>query len=308
MSASDENDNYLNEETSLLPANYTAQKQENNGSGHIDDDGAGQHLKISTTIILLLVASILGMPLLLATTTSNKAKVSNDLVDNSVVDTSASESAVSPHIVFILADDLGWNALGYNNYDLSFATPNIDSLAQGGLTLANYYAQEICTPSRASLLTGRYPLTVGMQTGVVAGYTPWGLNLNEETIAEVLSDAGYATHIIGKWHLGHHSPRYLPTARGFDTFVGYLDGDNYYYSKRNPFSDTFRDFLVADRDCYAPYVAGNLHNYSTHLYKDLAVEIIESHDQTTPLFLYLPFQAVHTPFVVRRVYAPSLCT
>jgi hypothetical protein len=228
---------------------------------------------------------------------------SNDVTsDQTVVDTAATNM---PNIVFVLADDLGWNAIGYQNFDLSFVSPNLNTLASDGLILANYYAQEVCTPSRASLLTGRYPLSVGMQYGVVDIYTPWGLDLQEETVAEVLSSAGYATHIVGKWHLGHHSPRYLPTARGFDTFVGYLDGDNYYYSKRNPQAHTFHDFMTATRDCYSPYVDTNMHNYSTHLYRQLAVDIIEQHDQTKPLFLYLPFQAVHYPFQVRN--SSELC-
>jgi hypothetical protein len=68
-----------------------------------------------------------------------------------------------PNFVFLLADDLGWNSIGYENYDLYFATPNLDSLARKGIVMDNYYALEVCTPSRASLLTGRYPLSIGMQ-------------------------------------------------------------------------------------------------------------------------------------------------
>jgi arylsulfatase A-like enzyme len=73
-----------------------------------------------------------------------------------------------------------------------------------------------------------------MQYGSILAVKPWGLPLEETTIAEVLSDAGYQTHMLGKWHLGHHSAANLPTARGFDSFVGYLDGENYYFSKRDP--------------------------------------------------------------------------
>jgi hypothetical protein len=207
-----------------------------------------------------------------------------------------SSSTDAPHIIFILADDLGWNSIGYYDYDLSFATPHLTALAKDGIILANYYSQEVCTPGRAALLTGRYPLSIGMQYGVVETDTPWGLNLNETTLAEVLKLNGYATHMLGKWHLGHHSPQYLPTARGFDTFTGYFDGDNYYYSKRNPTKDTFFDFTSSDKDCYYNYVNPNMHNYSTHLYRDLAINIINDHKSTVPLFLYLSFQAVHDPF------------
>lgn len=200
-------------------------------------------------------------------------------------------SSSKPHIVFILADDLGWNSIGYEDYDLSFTTPTLTTMAQSGIILTNYYAQEVCTPSRAALLTGRYPLSTGMQYGVVETDTAWGLNLNETTLAEALHNNGYSTHMIGKWHLGHQSPRYLPTARGFDTFTGYLDGDNYYFSKRNPTLNLFHDFISADQECYYTYDNSDMHNYSTHFYRDLAIKTIEDHDQSVPLFLYLAFQA-----------------
>lgn len=124
-----------------------------------------------------------------------------------------------------------------------------------------------------------------------------GLDLSEQLLASALSDEGYMTHIVGKWHLGHHSPRYLPTARGFDTFTGYLSGNNYYYSKRNPVNPVFTDFLEANKTCYSPYIRENMHNYSTHFYGHRAIQIINEHDQGKPLFLYLSFQAVHDPFV-----------
>ena len=202
-----------------------------------------------------------------------------------------------PHFVFILADDLGWNAIGYRDYDLSFTTPTLTQMAGDGIILSSYYTLEMCTPARGALLTGRYPLTIGMQYGVVNTDRPWGLDLSEQLLASALSNEGYKTHIVGKWHLGHHSPRYLPTARGFDTFTGYLSGNNYYYSKRNPVNPVFTDFLEANTTCYSPYVRENMHNYSTHFYGHRAIQIINEHDQARPLFLYLPFQAVHDPFV-----------
>ena len=191
---------------------------------------------------------------------------------------------------------MGWNSIGYQDYDLSFATPHLTDLARSGLILSNYYSQEVCTPARAALLTGRYPLSIGMQFSVVDTRTPWGLNLGEQTIADVLSEHGYTTRALGKWHLGHHSPKFLPTARGFDSFVGFLNGDNHYYSKRNPIFPHFTDFIGMDRECYYPYMEHDMHNYSTHFYRTKAIDIITNHDQSTPLFLYLPFQAVHDPF------------
>ena len=88
----------------------------------------------------------------------------------------------------------------------------------------------------------------------------------------------------------------MPTARGFDSFVGFLNGDNYYFSKINPLERTAVDFLHADRTCYHPYEKPDMFNYSTNFYRHKAIDILEHHDQSTPLFLYLPFQAVHDPF------------
>jgi hypothetical protein len=129
---------------------------------------------------------------------------------------------LKPNIVYILADDMGWNSLGYEDYDLSFATPTLTSLAKDGVILNSFYAQEVCTPARGSLLTGRYPLSIGMQYSMVQTAIPWGLNFDETTIADVLKANNYTTHMFGKWHLGHYSPRLLPTARGFDTFTGQI--------------------------------------------------------------------------------------
>ena len=113
----------------------------------------------------------------------------------------------------------------------------------------------------------------------------------------VLRDAGgYATHAVGKWHVGHHSPNYLPTARGFQTFTGYLDGENNYFSKHDPQVIGFRDFMISDSTCFYAYNQSDITGYSTHLYRDMAIDIIQQHDVSIPLFLYLAFQAVHSPF------------
>lgn len=202
-----------------------------------------------------------------------------------------------PHIVFILADDLGWNSIGYKDYDLSFATPVLTNLAKQGIIMDNYYTQEMCSPSRAALMTGRYPLSVGMQYHMIEETLAIGLNLNETTFPEVLQANGYSTHMVGKWDLGHYSPRHLPTARGFDSFTGYLNGENYYWSKRNPFFTGFIDMVTSNDTCYLPYEEDDLHTYSTFFYRDKAISIINDHDaEQSSLFLYISLQAVHNPF------------
>ena len=216
------------------------------------------------------------------------------LTDVTVPATSLSVASVPPHIVFILADDLSWNALGGfdADSDIAFAAPGLQALATQGIRMTNYYAQELCTPSRAALLTGRYPVSMGMQYGTVLASKPWGMPLDETTVAEVLRAAGgYKTHAIGKWHLGHHTANYLPTARGFDTFTGYLDGENNYFSKRDPQNLGYRDFMTSDAACYYVYNKTDVGTYSTRLYRDLAIDVINAHDAATaPLFLYLAFQ------------------
>lgn len=225
---------------------------------------------------------------------------SSEVVVVTATDDRDSETATNkiskPNIFFFLADDLGWNSMGYQDFDLSFATPFLTSLASTGIIMDSYYAQEVCTPSRAALLTGRHPLTTGMQYSIIMPTTSWGLSLEETTLAEVLNADGYKTHMLGKWHLGHYSPRYLPTARGFDSFIGFMSGEGYYWSKRNPDHPSFIDFMTSNTTCYVPYEGDDVHTYSTFFYRDKAVQIIEEHNMSQPMFMYLAFQAVHDPF------------
>ena len=111
----------------------------------------------------------------------------------------------APNFVFILADDLGYNSLSQE------ISPFLTTLKENSINLSNYYAQEVCTPSRMSLLTGRYPLTLGWQYGAQEASETGGLPLDETTIAEVLQLQGYTTFMMGKWNAGNSSPRYLPT-------------------------------------------------------------------------------------------------
>ncbi len=126
-----------------------------------------------------------------------------------------------PHILFVLADDLG-------NDDLSLTqplleTPVLHGLASRGVFLQNYYSQSLCSPSRAALNTGRYPARFGMQSYVLLDEQRYGMDLGEATLPQLLQrQHGYRTHLIGKWHLGYHSWRRTPTFRGYDSFHGYV--------------------------------------------------------------------------------------
>ena len=204
-----------------------------------------------------------------------------------------------PHIVFILADDLGFNDIGYHNS--KFKTEVLDELARTGVTLENYYVQPICTPTRAQLLTGRYDIHTGLQHGIVWPSQANGLPCNETTIATKLKQSGYKTHIVGKWHLGFYRKEFLPTRRGFDSFYGFLTGGQDYYTHINRLGfhkpgythlngyDFWRDEEIEKN------VIGE---YTTFLFAEEAERIIKKHDPKDPLFLFLSFQAPHMPLQV----------
>ena len=129
-----------------------------------------------------------------------------------------------PNIVYILLDDMGFGEYGIPalNKIRGGRTPNIDRLASQGVTFTRMYTENICTPTRAAFMTGRYAVRTGMEVTKVTPPEGVGLNGKEVTIAELLSDAGYATHHIGKWHLGDNYPM-RPSDQGFDESL-YMEG------------------------------------------------------------------------------------
>lgn len=199
-------------------------------------------------------------------------------------------AASRPNIVIILADDLGWGDVGFHGSRIK--TPVLDRLASSGARLEQFYVQPVCSPTRAALMTGRYPFRQGLQVGVVRPWAQYGLPLEDRTLAQALHDAGYQTAICGKWHLGHCRPEYLPTRRGFDHQYGHYNGAiNYYRHDRDGGHDWHRN----DRACHDE-------GYSTFLVADEAVRLIRGHDRGRPLFLYVPFNAVHAPHQVPEQY------
>ncbi|MDT8300213.1 MAG: sulfatase-like hydrolase/transferase [Sedimentisphaerales bacterium] len=204
--------------------------------------------------------------------------------------TNANRVGKKPNIVFILADDLGFQDVGYQGGNIK--TPNIDKLAREGTRLDQFYVQPVCSPTRSSLMTGRYPIRCGLQIGVVRPWAKHGLPLQERTLAEALKEAGYTTAICGKWHLGHLSSKYLPTSRGFDHQYGHYNGAlDYFTHIRDGGLDWHRNDQPLKQE-----------GYTTDLIADESVRIIEEHDLSRPLFLYVPFNAVHSPFQATQPY------
>lgn len=208
-----------------------------------------------------------------------------------------------PNIVFLLIDDMGYGTIGSDDSDIVFASPYLNSLAKDGIMMTNYYSQEICSPARASLMTGRYPITLGFQYEELGTGAVWGLNSSEVFFPELLREAGYKNYLLGKWNLGHVTPEFLPTARGFDQFVGIMSGQSYQWSKIQPELGLYYDFMKSDTECYEPYLESDKNLYSTYFYRDRALDVISAHDFSDPMFMYLAVQAVHDPFDDNTTYA-----
>lgn len=209
--------------------------------------------------------------------------------------------AKPPHIVFIVADDFGWNDVGFNNPDM--ITPNIDRLAEGGIILNQSYVQPVCTPSRNSFMSGFYPFRSGLQHGVILPQQATCAPLNRQYLPQELKKLGYATHAVGKWHLGFCNLNCTPTYRGFDSFFGYYNGQEDYYSR-----EVLNGYDFRENNTLCTKQNGT---YSTYVYQARVREIISSHDLDTPLFLYFPIQSVHVPLQAPKEYTdmyPNLKT
>ncbi|WP_197064857.1 arylsulfatase B [Leptolyngbya sp. KIOST-1] len=189
-----------------------------------------------------------------------------------------------PHIVYILADDLGWKDVGFHGSDIK--TPNLDRLAQAGVTLEQNYTHPWCTPSRAALMTGRYPFRYGLQTLVIPSAGTYGLSTDEWLLPQALKEVGYETALVGKWHLGHADRKYWPRQRGFDYQYGPILGEiDYFTHSAHGVVDWYRNNELVNEE-----------GYVTTLLGQDAVKLIGEHDTDTPLFLYLAFTAPHAPY------------
>uniref|UniRef100_A0A1S4H9C8 Sulfatase N-terminal domain-containing protein n=1 Tax=Anopheles gambiae TaxID=7165 RepID=A0A1S4H9C8_ANOGA len=201
----------------------------------------------------------------------------------------AEVDSARPNIIFILADDLGWNDVGFHG-SAQIPTPNLDALAYSGIILNRYYVNPICTPSRSALMTGKYPIHTGMQHTVLYAMEPRGLPLSEKLLPQYLKDLGYSNHIVGKWHLGHYQLRFTPMQRGFDSHTGFWTGHHH-----------MNDHTAVEHghwglDMRRGYdVAYDLHGqYTTHVLGAEAIAIVQGHNKSSPLFLYVAHAAVHS--------------
>jgi arylsulfatase B len=203
----------------------------------------------------------------------------------------AQQTGQKPNFVHIVADDLGWKDLGFNGCT-DIKTPNIDALAAGGAKFTQFYVQPMCTPTRAALMTGRYPFRYGLQTAVIPSVSTYGLDTTEWLMPQCLKEAGYKTAIIGKWHLGHADKKYWPKQRGFDYQYGAMIGElDYFTHEEHGVLDWYQDNKPLKEKGYTTTLIGNQ-----------AVKLIEQHDTSTPLYLYLTFNVPHTPYQAPKEY------
>ena len=202
----------------------------------------------------------------------------------------SAQTTKQPDIVFFLIDDLGFADCGFNG-GKEIKTPNIDRLARSGAIIESHYVQPVCSPTRSTLMTGRYPTHTGVYTIVSPG-AGWGLPLAERTLADALRSAGYRTALTGKWHLGEFEKAYQPNARGFDHQYGHFFGMlDYFTHERMNKLDWYRNGEPLKEE-----------GYTTQLIAKEACKVIATGDQAKPLFLYVPFNGVHSPFQVPDSY------
>ena len=245
-----------------------------------------------------------------------------------------------PNVILLMADDLGWGDVGFNNHTYARPgtpwvfnaprTPNLDAMAAADSSLVfwRFYAgSAVCSPTRSALMTGRYPLRLGTQSNVIYWDTPWGIDLNETFLPQNLQDAGYSTAMFGKWHLGMFKEAYTPMQRGFEQHLGYYQGCGSAWTHvascctaGSPHSD--QDFVcgasqvpgITDPKDYRGYDwfksdaaagvslpdFGANHTNSVDLIRDAAIGFVRAQTPAKPFFLYLPFQNIHGPYTTQQ--------
>jgi arylsulfatase B len=257
----------------------------------------------------------------------------------------AATAAQPPHLLLMLADDLGYNNVGWHNP--AILTPALDALVARGVRLERHYAYRFCSPSRASLMTGRYPLHVQERMGPYwTTYT--GPPANMTLLPAKLKQAGYATHHVGKWHLGSAYPAYTALGRGFDTSFGFLDGmaDHWTHRMVGCNSSVEPDAELPDADlpgtqwscwgnavpldacddltCYHNLSARFFHDlwsgrapayharyegrFSQEIHEEEILRVLAEHPLEVPLLLYMGFQLVHSPIQVPKRFVDLYST
>lgn len=207
-------------------------------------------------------------------------------------------------VLVTIVDDMGYGDVGYNYpNDMNNATPTMNRLCAQGVNLQKFYVSPTCTASRAALMTGRYPVHLGLQDSIIHPSEPRGVPLHERFLGDKLRSLGFTTALVGKWHLGFHRRDYTPLRRGFDSFFGILTGGGDHYTHESSTSYAPRGpqyksrvLLLSGANLWRDDAAVSGEHegiHTTELYTTRAVELIN--DTDAPLFLVVSYQAVHAP-------------
>ncbi|UMM42553.1 hypothetical protein L5515_018344 [Caenorhabditis briggsae] len=231
-----------------------------------------------------------------------------------IADVDGQTATQKPNVLFIMADDLGFNDLDWK--DSTLHTPNLRNLAfhKNTALMTNSYVNQLCTPTRSAFMTGYYPFRVGTQAGVFLHMEPAGVPTMFPFLSENMRQLDYSTYLVGKWHLGYCKKEFLPTNRGFDYFYGFYGPQTGYF---NHSADQYHRELkrvVKGLDLFEEVGNGKSvpdfsQNgvYSTDLFTDVAMSVLDNHNSTKPFFMFLSYQAVHPPLQVPRSY-DKYCT
>ena len=225
-----------------------------------------------------------GLVLLLMSSCSNQEEpqIIESSANEAAVQVQAVESELRPNIVFILVDDMGFKDVGFNNSEIS--TPTLDRIAAEGVQLDRNYAYPICSPTRAALLSGQNPLAHGVDAPMS---DKKNMPLDIKLMPEYFQDIGYETLMVGKWHLGLSNTDHWPIARGFDYHYGFLAG----------WTDFYSHVYAGGVDWQRNGVTVREEGHATDLMTDDAVRLINERDSGAPFFLYLSYNAPHSPLL-----------
>ncbi|MDG2087617.1 MAG: arylsulfatase [Arenicellaceae bacterium] len=233
------------------------------------------------TKILSIVILLIGFGLSACSKTAEQPQVGENTDSAPAVPASeVFEHTGPPNIVFILVDDMGYGDVGYNGSEI--ATPVLDQMASDGMLLDRNYVYPICSPTRAALLTGRNPLHLGVDAPISLKEA---LPMDVKIMPEYFKDLGYQTFMVGKWHLGVGNTDYWPTSRGFDSHYGFVGG----------WVDFYTHVSAGGLDWQRDGQSLREEGHTTDLLTAEALRVIESRDQDTPFFLYLAYNAPHSP-------------
>jgi len=208
-----------------------------------------------------------------------------------------------PNIFLVVADDLGWNDMPWHNKDI--IAPFVAGLQTKSVTLGDYHLYKVCSPSRASLMSGRYPNRAGLHA-FIGHNEPEAVSSKYTFLSETLKAGGYATHLVGKWHLGYWDWKYVPTGRGFESFFGYMGGaEDYYLHTHSGCSEQPTGPGYPELDLAMTFPNNTLISqpqfknvYANDIWVSHTQSLLANHPKKQPLFLFLAIQHVHEPLQV----------